>query len=488
MRLFLTLLLVIALPAFSAETKIKSDDKWSPLSGTTKPTDPARRSTQPIKLDEEYRSAIAATAQMTSDASIIQLVQKHGLNILNITWEDTGRYKDSSVGPNISDMSIQVGLKNSAGKYDLTLMPVIRYDNFTDKTADVDPMLFTLIVGNEDGGDLKRISLREFLENPTKYLHNAKSWLNPKKSLLAERDKRVLVSAQASFLPVPQSGKAEFNPVLFNYQSISGDPAVLTILVTRQGSSTTIIDNKRDSFDDRGWGQRLFHNQNGQRASLTGERISNFAKSEEGKQSEVIKGSSKLDVKKSSGLNMVLLIQVPLKQKNPPQPQGFGAGVMTMSDSVAMEAAPRTKSDVEAAVISHGKVEGPYTEIDNLSIERDERFPVRVTVQFYKATATGKADENDIKQIKEEIESVYSAGDAVGSLVVAGETGRITEYEGIKVQPAGWWNDFWKRHQQNTGETKEQAMTRLKKLLGENYNSMPVCELFLTEKLRKTKL
>ena len=47
-------------------------------------------------------------------------------------------------------------------------------------------------------------------------------------SLLAPRDTHALVSAQAAFLPVPRGGDAEFNPVLFNYQSVPGDPAVLT--------------------------------------------------------------------------------------------------------------------------------------------------------------------------------------------------------------------------------------------------------------------
>jgi hypothetical protein len=44
-------------------------------------------------------------------------------------------------------------------------------------------------------------------------------------------------SAQAVFLPIPKQGQGEFNPVLFNYQSSPGSPAVLTILVTRQGTS-----------------------------------------------------------------------------------------------------------------------------------------------------------------------------------------------------------------------------------------------------------
>jgi hypothetical protein len=46
-------------------------------------------------------------------------------------------------------------------------------------------------------------------------------------------------------------------------------------------------------------------------------------------------------------------------------------------------------SDVEESVIGRGKVEGPFTEIDGLEIERDERYPVRVTVQFFKATSNG---------------------------------------------------------------------------------------------------
>ena len=43
-------------------------------------------------------------------------------------------------------------------------------------------------------------------------------------------------------------------------------------------------------------------------------------------------------------------------------------------------------SDVEIAVIGHGEVEGPFTEIDGLDIERDPRFPIRDHVaHFYDA-------------------------------------------------------------------------------------------------------
>jgi hypothetical protein len=428
-----------------------------------------------------HKDAVLKTAAMHGDAKASELAQKNGLQILNLTWEDTGRYKNSSVGPNISDMTIQVGTKRKdAAGYDLTLMPVIRYPNFSDTTADIDPREFTLLVGNHDRSTLKRISLYDFLQDPTLYLNKPKSWVNPKKSLLAPRDNKVLVSAQACFLPVPPTGKAVFNPVIFNYQSVTGDPAVLTVLATNEGTSTTIIDNKRDRLNEEGWGQRLFHNENGQRASLTGERLSDVTE----KKGEKI---SAQEAKKSSNLNMVLLIQIPLLQKNPPK-----AGVEQWGEVAAMSAkdgatSAKEESNVEAAVIGHGDFEGPYTEIDNLSIERDPSFPVRVTVQFYKATSNGVVSESDMKQIKEEIDSVYKTGSAVGSLVVAGETGRETEYVGLKIQPPDWWKEFWQRHKKNTGEDSSKAMARLKKLLGEEYQKKPVSELFVRDRLRASK-
>jgi hypothetical protein len=68
-----------------------------------------------------------------------------------------------------------------------------------------------------------------------------------------------------------------------------------------------------------------------------------------------------------------------------------------------------------------------------------------------------------------QINKVYQQADYVGSLVVEGPTGRPTEYEGLHVEPPGWWNVFWQRHFQNTGQTREQAMEMLRKLLGERW-------------------
>ncbi|MEW6733288.1 MAG: hypothetical protein AB1489_18310 [Acidobacteriota bacterium] len=433
-----------------------------------------------------YRQAIDKTARMISDQKARTLAAKYGLNILNITWEDTGRYKGSSVGPNISDMTIQVAVRDpQSQQLNVTCMPVIRYPNFEDKSCDLDPRDFTLLVGNQHDHPLKRISLYDFLENPTLYLFNADSWKAKKRTLLGERDTKVLVSAQACFLPVPKAGEATFNPVLFNYQSYQGDPAVLTVLATREGTSVTVIDNKRDAFEPGAvWGQRLFHNENGQRASLTGQRESDFLQQQEQSTKAPSVGSAKTN-KHESGLNMVLLIQIPLKQKNPMRFNYYGVSseVIEVTGGTSV-----THSDVENAVIGHGELEGPFTEIDNLEIERDERYPIRVTVQFYKATSNGVVSRADIKSIKEQIDRVYAQSDYVGSLVTEGETGRVTEYEGVKVQPPDWWQQFWKRHEQNTGDRPEIAIAKLRALLGLNYQQQPVNEFYLRSLLKKHRI
>jgi hypothetical protein len=251
--------------------------------------------------------------------------------------------------------------------------------------------------------------------------------------------------------------------VIFNYQSHQGDPAVLTIVATREGTSATIIDNVRDAFPAGfSWGQRLFFNQDGERASFTGERLSDFiadadVRRDDGSSAETPGAAGE------EGLNMVLLIQVPLKQKQPmrfAEEEGLAFGMAPAAAEKAMDEA----SDVEAAVIGHGAVEGPFTEIDGLQIERDPDFPIRVTVQFYKATSNGVMSEADVEQIADQIQRVYDEADYVGSLVVDGPSDRPTEYDGSKVQPADWWDVFWRRFERNTGLDREDAYNLWRRL------------------------
>ena len=115
----------------------------------------------------EYAQVIARTTAMVDDPTVQDLAGQHGLDVLNVTWEDTARYDDSSVGPNISDMTIQIEhAADDREGVSQNCMPVIRYPNFSDLSGDVSPDDFFLLVGNERGEALRKITLRELLENP----------------------------------------------------------------------------------------------------------------------------------------------------------------------------------------------------------------------------------------------------------------------------------------------------------------------------------
>jgi hypothetical protein len=383
----------------------------------------------------DYRQVIRDVAGMVHDPDAQRLAQSKGLQILNVLWEDTGRWQGSSVGPNISDVTIEVG-EGQGPHRTAALMPVIRHPNFTDKTADVRLDKFYLKVGNERQGSPEAvITLREFLSHPTRYMSLPKEGSVKGGSLLAPRDTHALVSAQAAFLPIPKGGKATFYPVIFNYQSTAKNPAVLTLMVTRQGTSMTIVDNARDTVSGgASWGQRLFFNAGGQRAPLTAERLSDVQHKGVTQNGEAVSSLGE-------DMNLLMLIQVPLKYREPPRAKYDGfLGDMPAATSMGAERSARRSggSDMEVAVLGHGELEGPYTELDKLTIERDPRFPVRVTVQFYQATSHAHLGAENMAKLAQQIARVYEKGDYVGSLVVPSpqDLQRPTNWDGVTTRPS----------------------------------------------------
>ncbi len=392
-----------------------------------------------------YARVVQKVAAMPGESHAVDLVNRTGLQLLNVLWEDTGRWEGSSLGPNISDVTIEVQMDDARGGTRTTLMPVMRYENFTDKTGDVALDKFMIPVGNHGkDGDLAYVSLRTFLAAPTQFMTLPAKGKIKGGSLLAPRDRHALVSAQATFLPIPQQGQATFWPVIFNYQSSRKNPAVLTLLVTRQGTSMTIVDNTRDTLGAESWGQRLFFNKSGQRAPLTAERISDVKAS-----GVTMNGESAQSL--GGDANLLMIIQVPLKFRAPVELKmaapmmdslaygGGGGPAGAPAPAPPAEPAPSRRSDVEAAVLGHGPELGPYTELDGLTIERDPRFPVRVTVQFYQATSNGVLAAADVKSLRAQIKNVYAKADYVGSLVVptAADRQRPTNWDGVSPRPPG---------------------------------------------------
>lgn len=398
-----------------------------------------------VRQDPDYRRVIERVVAMPNDGDLVSRAGRHGLDVLDVMWEDTGRAAGSALGPNISDLTLQVRETLPEGVR-TQLLPVLRFPNFTDKTGDLRAEKMWVRVGNEKkNGELEAVPLSHVLKNLKAYLHDPAS-LRGSGDLTAPRDTHYLTSAQHVFVPIPKGGKAEFNPVLFNYQSAPGSPAVMTLLITREGMSATIIENKPGDQTLQGWGQQLFFNNAGQRTVFTAERKSDVKE-------RIEKGAAKASDAGAleEGADMMMLVQVPLKHENRGYLGGLGMGGGGLANESAPPAAAMPmedhaearRSDVEQAVLGHGEDMGPFFEMGNLKLVRDPALPVRVTVQFYRATSNGVVSDKDLADVSRLIQRVYDDADYVGSLVVPeGPRHRPTDW--IKDQPrASWgWNPW----------------------------------------------
>ncbi len=390
----------------------------------------------------DYGKVVEKVAGMVNDGVVRAGAARRGLSLVNVMWEDTGRAEGSALGPNISDLTLQVRRRDERGAFASSLMPVIRFPNFSDRTGDVPADKFFVRVGNErEGVPLASVPLAEVLRDLRKFVSVPAS-IRGSGNLLAPRDSHFLVSAQAVFLPIPREGKAEFTPAVFNYQSAPGSPAVLTLLITREGTSVAVIENKPEDRT-QGMGQELYFNHHGQRASFTAERKSDV------EARIASQGGPKTEADRTAlqkGADVLFLVQVPLVHaqrgrlggslpKPAPSPSSAAGVPVPKKESEARRRAD--DSDVEQAVLGHGPNLGPYNEGHNLRLVRDPQFPVRVTVQFYKATSNGVVSEQDLDGIARSIGSVYEHADAVGSLVMPeGDPRRPTAWQTI---PREWF-------------------------------------------------
>jgi hypothetical protein len=146
-----------------------------------------------------------------------------------------------------------------------------------------------------------------------------------------------------------------------------------------------------------------------------------------------------------------MIVQVPLRYRVPLARKaaapldslaGGGAPAPAAAPAPAEKHAKASRdraSDVEAAVLGHGPALGKFTELDGLTIERDPRFPVRVTVQFYQATSNGVLAATDVNSLRAQIDDVYAKADYVGSLVVPTDADRQrpTNWDGVGPRPPG---------------------------------------------------
>ena len=391
-----------------------------------------------MEQHQDTHGVINALCSLPRNQRVVQMADGHQLAVVNVTWEDTGRTPGSCWGPNITDATLQIRVP---GTSDRRLLPVIRKPNFRDITCDVPLDQVRVKVGNHAGQPLRTIGLREYLNNLPSFISDPKTVHGDNaQSLLSARDTHVLVSAQGCILPIPagSDGKVEFNPVLMNYQSREGAPAVLSILITPDGTSATVLDNTHDKAS---WGQNVLHNKNGQKTCLTGQRLSAF-KAEAALKLATERGITQEEAQKqvavAGDINTVIVIQVPLVQ--PPQSH---RRYDEIAEATFGGSAPRSgffggrHRSFEDAAIGHGKDEGPHFELGGLKLQRDKRFPIRATVQFYTVSDTADIAPEEMGHIAAFINKVYDDARFVGSLVDGTlQKGELEMGEARPTQPA----------------------------------------------------
>merc|ERR1712113_65177 len=280
--------------------------------------------------------------------------------------------------------------------------------------------------------------------------------------------------------------------------SHKGNPALLTIVSTSKGSSAQIIE---------GTEQYLLFNNNGKKADFIGERVSDHRKK---------KGQKNVNDKKLSKQekqdNVIVIVQIPLKQKKIPEIFPVVNGGFCLEDdedddyeclemkSNSMNMFEKEECNVEAAIVSvsdrtkpvcicnkelqkyqvqfayngrgikcdgcgcsvNGKEEMIYHCVDkknylhpngydlciecgekqlkfdelrgildddkNYILERNEDYPIRVTLQYYKATDNGVVNKEIMDDIVKQLQESQKQADFMGSLVTEYNPNRPNEW------------------------------------------------------------
>lgn len=348
------------------------------------------------------------------------LLNSYGLNMTRVCWEDTARSKNSCWGPNISDMTLRSNEKDCQ---------VIRRPNFADITVDHPISNFHVTVGNENGTELKRISLEEYLET-----------LN----ITVGSDEQILCSTQACVLEnkVGSTGDIPFNVRLYNYQTTEANPAVLVIISTNQGTSAQVLDAKTTD---------ILFNKNGRAHDFVAERL----KEERARLGKSLDAPMSTEEKER---NVIFIYQVPLvipRDRYRQQPfiicddidSGLFSGFMALDDCYS-EAVRDVNRDVSSSLKSPSLVKskgfdsamlrvssndkGEFKGTKRKILIRDTDYPIRCTLQYYWVTDDmSMLTEPLIKTMSEQLEKFYLNSSNKSSLVM-GQTERPTEPKGTK--------------------------------------------------------
>lgn len=262
--------------------------------------------------------------------SLRQVAAKHKMAVVRVSWEDASRGWNangslSCMGSNIADVRI----------IDSEKRPIytVRSENWDEKLAVVSARDLALIVGNEYASVekiFKAVTLDQYLKNMGVYGSYAKVPLNT--NLYSEgTDDKISVRFQTVFIPSSKEAP-QFTTSVYSYATHdAADPQNLLLYCTSQGTSIQ---------QDAPGQEKLFLHMNQPNRSASTYWLKAVTSDQKVGQEQVETKEStqkalqqghavaqRIGVKQMGNrFNVVMLIQVPLKQVQ--QSRGFGNGSM----------------------------------------------------------------------------------------------------------------------------------------------------------------
>jgi len=113
------------------------------------------------------------------------------------------------------------------------------------------------------------------------------------------------------------------------------------------------------------------------------------------------------------------------------------------------------------------ELRGLLDSVKDYKLERNERYPVRVTLQYYKATDNGAVNKEIMDDIVKQLEASQKQADFMGSLVTEYDPKRPTEWiKAPKIQKEVKVDSVDKN-----GDEQERIRSALKKLCGSDWNT-----------------
>jgi hypothetical protein len=325
----------------------------------------------PLEWEQYFRQ----TTNLWQQPNFLQIIQEQKFFPVKISWEDIGRYQNSSWGDRISDVGIWVRLVEAEPSSAKLALSVRRDSNFRDKILMVP-------------ADRIKIHLKVNGRTEERTLPQRLGELG---LTSPNRDRNVIVSNQFAIVPVPardmRGAWAEGHP----------PRAAFTFSIFPYGSTnyviTDVIEGSSEAVVGPGNHQLLFANINGQKAPFTASRAAD--------RPDLLKMEADL---RSAGMDVDVqryyLIQVPLRRdarniqssnmgtppfERPmplPAPYAQPAGLAGAAKQAAIPAAEPAQAGLDKVAIGHGEVEGPYFGGAGYRGARADE-PIRVTVVYF---------------------------------------------------------------------------------------------------------